>query len=102
MLGYNAISRYDCLGLDFDDFGSIFSTLAPLLESLLAPQHHFGALWMHFSRQKTDWGAKGVPKGPTPEIHASIWAPVGEHCSHVFVFLMEKCVLDTRRFFPQF
>ena len=47
---------------------------------------------MHFSCQKTDWGA----------IPYHIWVPFGSYFPHFFVLLMEKCVLDTRRFFPQF
>ena len=55
----------------------------------------FGAFWMHLLCQKTDWGAKGAPRGPTPEIKASIWAPFGDHFSYDCVFLMEKSVYLT-------
>ena len=55
-----------------------------ILEALLRLWHHFwaqfrhlgvtlGSFWMHFSHQKTDWGAKGAQRGATPEINSPIW-----------------------------
>ena len=45
-------------------FGSIWEPFAPKV----APN---GALWMHFSCQKTDWGAKGAPRGATTKMKSS-------------------------------
>ena len=45
---------------------------------------------MHFVCQKTDWGAKGAPRGATTKINYHIWVPFGGHFSDLFEFLMEK------------
>ena len=71
-----------------------------ILEACLVLWHHllrqfrhlgvtFGALWMHFSCQKTDWGAKVAPRGATAIISYHIWAPFGSYFLHIFVLLMQ-------------
>ena len=59
--------------------GVIFCTLGVIFELILGPWRHLGvtieALWMHFSCQKTDWGAKGAPRGVTPVSGSPFWAP---------------------------
>ena len=63
----------------FGTVGVIFCTLGVIFELIFGPWRHlgvtFGALWTHFSRQKTDWGAKGAPRGATPDIPSPFWTP---------------------------
>ena len=74
-----------------------------ILGALLALWHHFwaqlrhlgitfGAFWMHFSSQKTNWGAKGAPRGASTKILSPIWVPFGGNFWCVFVFLVQKSV----------
>ena len=50
---------------------------------------------MHFSCQKTDWGAKGAPRGASTKIKPPIWVPFGGNFSCFLVFLMQKSVYLT-------
>ena len=92
MLGYNAISRHSRLGSDFHDLGVTFSISAWFWSQFCHLGVTFGALWMHFSYQKTDWGAKGAPRGATPVSNSPIWVPFGDHFPYMFVFLTQKRV----------
>ena len=77
-----------------------------ILGAILALWHHFwaqfrhlgvtfGAFWMHFSFQKTNWGAKGAPRGATTKIKSPIWGALGGHFLDFFEFLMQKGVYLT-------
>ena len=58
---------------------------------------------MHCSSQKTNWGAKGAPRGASTKIPSPIWVPFGDHFSYLFVFLMQRSVYLTHVvFFSQF
>ena len=93
MVGCTIISRYNCLGLDFDDFGSPFST-SGTLGSLL--EHVGGTFYI----KKTDRGAKGAPRGASTKIKPPIWVPFGGHILIFFrVFDAKKSVLETHRVF---
>ena len=72
-----------------------------ILDALLALWHHFwaqfrhlgvtfGAFWMHCSRQKTDWGAKGAQGGATPEIKSPIWTHFWDTFLDASRFLVKK------------
>ena len=66
LLGYNVISRFICLGLDFDDFGGTFRTLAPLLGSIWTPWGHFWSLLDALFASKNRLGRQGSPKRQNP------------------------------------
>ena len=103
MLGYNAISRYNCLGLDFDDLESLLWPWRNFLSLFRHLGVTFGALWMHFSCQKTDWGAKGAPRGASTIIPYHIWVPFWIYFPHFFGFSIQKvCTWYTTLFFSQF
>ena len=84
-----------------------------ILGALLALWHHFwaqlrhlgvtfGAFWMHFSHQKTDWGAKGAQRGGTPVSESPFWTPFGR-IFLIFLVLLEKIMWFTNvSFFHEF
>ena len=76
-------------------FGSIWEPFPPKV----VPN---GALWIHFSCQKTDWGAKGAPRGATPVSNSPFWTPFGGQFSYIFVFLCKNKYLKHAPFFLQF
>ena len=50
---------------------------------------------MHFSFQKTNWGAKRAPRGATTKILSPIWVPFGGNFLDCFGFLRQKSVYLT-------
>ena len=76
-----------------------------ILGALSALWHHFwaqfghlgvtfGAFWMHFSSQKTHWGAKGAPRGATTIIPYHIWVPFWDNVLDFSrIFGNKSCVL---------
>ena len=82
---------------------TILGALSALWHHFWAQFRHlggtFGAFWMHFSHQKTDWGAKGAPRGATLEITSPIWGPFGGYFAYIFVCLIEKSVYLTHAVF---
>ena len=63
----------------------------------------FGAFWMHFSHQKTDWGAKGAQRGATPVSGSPFWAPFwAEIPDFSCIFTEKSCVLHMLGFSMNF
>jgi len=84
-----------------------FGCFGVIFQVLFGPWGHFGgtldALWAHFGDQKTDWGAKGAPRGATTEIKSPIWIPFGTYF-HVFSHKLCKkmCLKNVVAFFYDF
>ena len=94
-----------CLMICFIFFGTVSgSILVPMLAHLWYPFGvTFGALWMHFSCPKKDWGAKGAPRGALGRHHQNkvsyldpFWRSFLTNCG---VSDAKRCVLETGRSF---
>jgi hypothetical protein len=79
--------------------GVTFITLAPFWGHFCSLGSTLGALWMHFSHQKSDLVAKGAPRGATLEINSLIWRPFGDTYSCIFAFVRKKNVFEIRSCF---
>ena len=77
-------------------FGSIWEPFPPKV----VPN---GALWMYFSCQKTDWGAKGAPRGATTKINYHIWTHCGSNFNDFSHILCKNmCSFNVLVFFFNF
>ena len=88
MVGYNTISRYNYLGLDFEDFGrhfwyfgTTFITFGINLGTLGSLLEHFGCTF----RIKKQIGAPKVPKGAPPPFRGH---PFGYLFEAIFLFFL--------------
>ena len=69
----------------FQSLGSLWGCRGFIFEFCSVPGALWGALWAHFSNQKSAWGSKGAPRGKTPKINYYIWAPFGDLFLKIFV-----------------
>ena len=74
----------------FQSLGSLWGAVGSFLNLFSVPGALWGALWAHFSNQKSAWGSKGAPRGATTKINYHIWAPFGDLFLNIFVYFAKK------------